>query len=318
MTRADAVGARRAPERDAEIAEEKPAADGAWPLRAGRLLRARASAAHARARARAGAAYARARRTLLAAASAAIDKGIASLQQLRQRAGAAEQADERRDEHDPHGRTGRHGTTAVDPHGQTGTQARTQGKRPVDASERTGKPGARARPLGEPAAEEAVAPKPRRRLRGALVYLSVMLAGAMGGMALAYDLLGHMLEQRSAEVNRQEIKLSKSSKSMAELKKKLDEGQTKQTEAETRLAAALAENATKLGELQQQRDEAQARLASALGVHAGNAQRQEDGGGRQTGTRNARSGLSSTGDCNLGNGDIRSVLSGCIAEMNRR
>ncbi len=282
MTKADTPGAKRSLERDADTAVEEPAADGAWPVRAWRSLRARASAASARAK-----------QMLLAAATAAIDKGIASLQRLRQRAGDTEQSHEGRDGDHDHAREG-------------------------DTRGRRGKPGTRAGPKGEPAAEESAAPKPRRRLRSLLVHLSVMLAGGMGGMALAYDLLAQLLDRRSAEVHRQEVKRSENSKLMTELKQKLDQGQVKQTEAETRLAAALAENEKTLGELQQKRAEAQTRLASAFAGRAGDPQRREDGGSSQGAARNGQAGLTNAGDCNLGSGNIRSVLSGCIAEMNRR
>ena len=280
MTKADTPGAKRTLERDADAAVEEPVADAARLLRAWRSLRARA-----------GAVCARAKQVLLAAATAAIDQGIASLQRLRQRAGDTEQSHEGRD--DEHAREG-------------------------DTRGRRGKPGTGVGPKGEPAAEEPVAPKPRRRLRSLFVYLSVMLAGAMGGMALAYDLLAQLLDHRSAEIHRKEVKLSENSKSMAELKQKVDQRQAKQTEAETRLAAALAENDKKLGELQQKRAEAEARLASVLAGRAGNSQRQEDGGSSQAAARNGLAGRTSAGDCNLGSGNIRSVLSGCIAAMNRR
>jgi hypothetical protein len=69
--------------------------------------------------------------------------------------------------------------------------------------------------------------------------------------------------------------------------------------------------------MQQQRTEAEKRLASALAGRASSSSwRQEDGGSSPGLDRQA--GLSSTGDCNLGSGNIQSVLSGCIAEMNRR
>lgn len=237
--------------------------------------------------ARAIAASARAKQVLLAATTGAIDTGIASLQRLRQRAAGTEDPDERRD-HDR--------------------------KRP-------GKRAAMERPGGKPATEEPVVPKPRRRLRSLLVYLSVMLAGSMGGMALAYDLLAHLLDHRSAEIKRQEVRMSKYSKSVAELEKKLDQQQAKQIEAETRLAAALVENEKKLGELQAKRTEAETRLASALAGRASNPRRREDTGsnrGSRSAARSGQAGWARAGNCTLGSGNIRSVLNGCIADMDRR
>jgi len=262
--------------RDADTAAQEPVADDGWRVRARQLLLAKAIAASARAK-----------HVLLAAATAAIDTGIASLQRLRKRAGGAEHPDERRD-HD---------------------------------RERPGKRATTKRRGGEAAAEETIAPKPRRRLRSLLVYLGVMLAGGMLGMALAYDLLAQLLDHQSAEIKRQEVKMSKYSKSVAELKKKLDQQQAKQIEAETRLAVTLAENEKKLGELQAKRAEAETRLASALAGRASNPQRQEDTSSIRDSRGAARSGQAGwtrTGNCTLGSGNIRSVLHACIADMDRR
>lgn len=272
MTTAPAPGARRTLARDADTAAEESFAGDGWQIRVRQLLRARAIAASARAK-----------QLLLAGATAAIDTGIAFLQQLRKRTGGAEDRDDRRDR-DPR-RPGKRATTA--------------------------------RRSGEPAAEEAIAPKPRRRLRSLLVYLGVMLAGSMGGMALAYDLLAQLLDHRSAEIASEEVKLSKYSKSVVELKKKLDQQRGRQIEAETHLAAVLAANEKKTGELQAQRAEAEERLASALAGHSGNAQPQEATGRGDRNARGGPGGWTGAGDCTLGSGDVRSVLKGCIANMNR-
>jgi hypothetical protein len=220
---------------------------------------------------------------LFAAATAAIDTCIASLQRLRKRAGGAVHPDERSDQ----------------------------------IRERPGKRATTARPRGEPAAEQTIAPKPRGRLRGLLVYLGVMLAGGMGGMVLAYDLLAQLLDHRSAEIKRQDVKVSKYLKSVAGLKKELDRQQAKQIEAETRLAAALAENEKKLGELEAKRAEVETRLASTLAGRASIPQRQEDIGSRGA-ARSGQAGSIRAGNCTLGSGNIRSVLNGCIADMDRK
>ena len=273
MTTARAPGARRALVRDADTPAEEPVAEGGSRVRARQWLLARAVAASARAK-----------RVLLAAATAAIDTAIASLQRLRKRAGAEEHPDERGDRE----------------------------------RERPRKRAITERPGGKPAAEEPVAPKPRRRLRGLLVYLGVMLAGGMGGMALAYDLLAQLLDHRSAEIKRQEAKLSKYSKSVAGLEKKLDQQQAKQIEAETRLAAALAENEKKLGELEAKRAEAETRLASAFAGRASDPQRQEDTRSSRGAARSGQAAWTRAGNCTLGKGNIRSALDGCLADMARK
>lgn len=224
------------------------------------------------------AASARARQALLAMAVAALDTGIASLQRLRKRAGGAEHADEGRD-----------------------CDRRRSGER-RDA---------------EPDAHEPAAPKPRR-LRRLLVYLCVMLAGGMGGMALAYDLLAQLLDRRSATISRQEIKLSKYSKSVAEFEKKLALQQARRIEAETRLAAAVAENEKKVVEQQTKRMEAETRLATVPAEHANNVPRQNAGnGGGRGAARNGQLSSARSGNCTLGGSNIRSALLGCVDELNR-
>jgi hypothetical protein len=211
-----------------------------------------------------------------------MDSGIASLQRLRKRAGAAEQSGERGDRAPPARRASREG------------------------AERN------------PAAGAAVAPKPRRRLRRLLVYLSVMLAGGMGGMALAYDLFAQLLEQRSAELKLQEAKLSKYSKSVAELERRLSQQHATQLAAETRLAAAHTDNEAKLAELQAARTLAETRLASALAVRADNPRPQAAADNSRAVARGGQTGWTRAGNCTLGGSNVRSALKGCIADMERK
>jgi hypothetical protein len=231
-------------------------------------------------RAIASAASARATGVLLGAANAVIDSGIAFLQRLRQRSGGAQHADECRDH------------------------------------ERPGKPATMERARGEAVSAEAEAPKPRGRLRRMLVYLGVMLAGSMGGTALAYNLFAQALDRQSAEITRQEVKLSKYSKSAVELEKKLEQAQ--QVEAETRLAAALAQNEKKIGELQAQRGEEETQPGNAPAAHAGNPQRQQDAGKSGAAARSGQTAWTRSGSCTLSSGNVRSVLKGCIADMERK
>lgn len=294
MSIAHAPAAKRDRAQDADTVAEARIAVDSWRARARRLLHARADAVTARVK-----------QLVRAAATAATDSGIAALERLRQRADSAEQPQERsgRERMDARAPAQRAGRTAAE------VSAKRAGSAPAQAS---------AKRAGG-ATAEAPAPKPRRRLRGLLVYLGVMLAGSMGGMALAYDLLAQLLERQSAEITRQEIKLSKYSKSVAELNNKLDQQQAKQAEAEARVAATLTENEKKLGELQAQRVAAESRLASALAGHAGNEQRQEDAGrAPRAGARGVPPAWTKSGDCTLGSGDIRSVLKGCIAGMERK
>jgi len=233
-------------------------------------------------RVRTRAASARGKRALLAAVTVALDKGIASLQGLRKRTGSAEEQDAPRERDRP--------------------EKRATAQRLKD----------------EPAAEAAIAPKPRRRLRALLVYLSVTLAGGMLGMALSYDLLAQLLERRAVEIQRKDVKLSGYSKSVVELKKALEQQQAQRTAAEARLAASLAESEKKLGELQAQRAQAETHPANAPPARAGDARQQENGGGDRGAARGGQGGWTRSGNCTLAGGDVRAVLAGCIADMNRK
>lgn len=236
----------------------------------------------ARARLALRAAAARARRALHARVSAAIDVTVALLLQLRNRAGVTEQEGEAR---------------------------RANSARPEK--------GRQAKQSRHEIQEETSAPKPRRRLRSLLAYLAVMLAGGMGGMALAYDLLEKLVEHRSAERERLQAKLSKNSKSLAALRKSLDLQQATREEAQTRLAASLAENEKKRGEMQEQRARLDARLASVLAQRASDSPRQADAGANAGSVGRSPSGWAGSGSCTLGSGDVRVVLKDCIADMNR-
>ena len=153
---------------------------------------------------------AHARRALLtrvrARIAAFLDAGIALLQGLRKKVGGAQDA--REDEDQPGSRR----------------------ERPEERK--------RTAPPDEAAAEP---PKPRRRLRAFLIYVSVMLAGGIGGGALAYNQyqkqLGHLLE----ESLRREAALVKKIKPDAKTLKKFEKEQARRAEAEKKLALSLAE-----------------------------------------------------------------------------
>ena len=213
---------------------------------------------------RAHAAFAGGKGALLAAVSIVLDQGIASLQGLRKCTGAVAEQDAPRE----HDRPGKRATAGR---------------------------------LVDEAAAEAIAPKPRRRLRRLLVYLCVMLAGAMLGTALAYKLLAQLLERQALEIQRQELRLSGYSNSMSALKGKLARQQAQRAEVEARLAKSLAENAKTLEQMRARTP------PPAVG---------EDRGGGIA--RKARGAWTGSGNCTVGSGDVRSVLAGCIAEMNRR
>ena len=153
---------------------------------------------------------AHARRALLtrvrARVAAFLDAGIALLQGVRKKVGGAQDAGE--DEDRPGSRR----------------------ERPEERK--------RAAPPDE---AEAEPPKPRRRLRAFLIYVSVMLAGGIGGGALAYNQFQKQLGQLLEESLRQEAALVKKNKPDAKTLKTFEEEQARRAEAEEKLALSLAE-----------------------------------------------------------------------------
>jgi hypothetical protein len=186
-----------------------------------------------------------------------------------------------------------------------------------------------ARPGGgrdaEAPADEAEAPKPKRRLLAGLIYLSVLLAGGMGGGALAYELLAKLLDRQGTENRRLTVAISKLSKSTAsnqksldeakakraEAEKKLEEAQKKQTEAEKKFDESL--NDTKAAaEKQKKLDEAVKLLDSIRRAERpGNVPRSPPVSGAER-----KPGPPKSGDCTLVSGNV-DALKDCVANLNR-
>jgi len=139
--------------------------------------------------------------------TAVLDAGIAFLQRLRKKAGGeqekAEDTDDRR------------------------------GSRP-DRSE------ARRNTSAVPAETPAESPKPKRRLRAVLIYISVLLVGGIGGGALAYTLFQQQLDRVLNDSLRQEAARSKKTRPSAEIRKAFEDEQARRSDTEKRLAASLA------------------------------------------------------------------------------
>jgi len=139
--------------------------------------------------------------------TAVLDAGIAFLQRLRKKAGGVQEKAEDTED--------------------------GRGSRP-DRSE------ARRSMSAVPAETPAEAPKPKRRLRALLIYVSVLLAGGIGGGALAYTLFQQQLDRVLNDSLRREAALSKKTRPSAEIRKAFEDEQARRTEAEKKLAAALA------------------------------------------------------------------------------
>lgn len=207
------------------------------------------------------------RSRLSAAATAVLDPGIALLQWLRKTAGGAQDAKAGEDDH----------------------------------RSRKDRPGGRPEAAAAPAAAEAAAPRPKRRLRAFLVYLSVLLAGGMGGGALAYELLEKLIFYQLSENRRLEAALSTQSKSAAATRQELEQAQAGRSEAEKKLAVLRAEHARAAPERQDKLAQAPTRPGSM---------RAEERAGRKAPPPKAS-------DCNLIAGDNINALMDCIHRFNR-
>lgn len=139
--------------------------------------------------------------------TAVLDAGITLLQSLRKRAGGPQAAEESDD---------RPGSRRDRPRERQGSVA----------------------PADETPAE---VPKRKRRLRAFLIYLSVLLAGSLGGGALAYKQFQNRLDHQLEESLRQEAALAKKTRPTAEALKMFEEEQARRVEAEKKLASAFAE-----------------------------------------------------------------------------
>ncbi|MDP2111065.1 MAG: hypothetical protein Q8J94_09545 [Thiobacillus sp.] len=226
---------------------------------------------------------AHARRALLtrvrARIAAFLDAGITLLQGVRKKVGGAQDAGEDED-------------------------------RPGSKRER---PEARKRtaPPDEAAAEP---PKPRRRLRAFLIYVSIMLAGGIGGGALAYNQYQKQLGQLLEESLRQEAALVKKIKPGAKTLKTFEEEQARRAEAEEKLALSLAEYSKSTTGKQKQLDAAEKQLAA---LHAGEATRsveRQAPASRRSDSSKPRPARS--GNCALDTKNI-DTLKSCIDDFNQ-
>lgn len=175
---------------------------------------------------------------------------------------------------------------------------------------------------------EAEAPKPKRRLLAYLIYFSVLLAGGMGGGALAYELLAKLLDRQATESRRLEAAISKQAKSVASNQKKLEEAQTKRAEAEKKLEEAQAKrieaekkleaslnDSKAAAEKQKKLDEAVKLLESIRGADRSSNVPRSPPVSRSGGTER-KLGPPKSGDCTLAAGNIN-ALKDCVENFNR-
>lgn len=139
--------------------------------------------------------------------TAVLDSGIAFLQRLRTKAGGEpEKTDDRDDRRDA----------------------------------RPGRPEARRGVPADPAETPVETPKPKRRLRKFLIHVGVLLAGGIGGGALAYTLFQQQLDQVLDDSLRQEAAYSKKTRPGPDIQNAFDIEKSRRADAEKKLAASLA------------------------------------------------------------------------------
>ena len=106
----------------------------------------------------------------------------------------------------------------------------------------------RTRDREEPAAAAAEQSKPRRRLRAALGYLSLVLLGSLAGGALAYTQFQKQLGALLQESRRLDAALAEKSRPSAEIVKAFEAEQARRVATEKKLAAAFNEYTTSTAE----------------------------------------------------------------------
>lgn len=107
----------------------------------------------------------------------------------------------------------------------------------------------RTRDREEPAAAVAEEPpKPKRRLRVALGYLSLVVMGSLAGGALAYTQFQKQLGALLQESQRLDAALAEKSRPSAEIVKAFEAEQARRVETEKKLAAAFTEYTTSTAE----------------------------------------------------------------------
>jgi len=147
------------------------------------------------------------RTRLRARVTAALDAGIALLQKLRKKAGGGQGAKEEED-------------------------------RPGSRNDRSRERQGSAAPPVEAAAE---APKPKRRLRAFLIYVGLMLAGGLGGGALAYTQFQKQLDRQLEASRGLEAALAKKTQPSAETLKTFEEELARRDKMEKKLTSTFAE-----------------------------------------------------------------------------
>lgn len=180
--------------------------------------------------------------------------------------------------------------------------------------------GAHRSERAEADATDTEAPPPQRRLRTYLIYFSMFLVGALGGGALAYELLSKLLDRQAGSIQRLESAVSKQTKAATSNQKKLEEAEAKKVEAEKKLEEAKKKQAevekklegilkeVKTVEEKQKKFDEAAKLLDSI-----RAPNKPPG---PAGSADAKPRPLKSGDCTLGSGDAKS-LKDCIKEFNR-
>lgn len=158
---------------------------------------------------------------------------------------------------------------------------------------------------------EESAPAPRSRLRGLLIYGSVLLAGAAAGGTAAYLILSKTVLAQSKEIGRLQEESDKQKSLLSGYEKilVLDHRELENHEK------SLALDFKKLEERQARLIEAEKQLAQLRQERAASGFRPDQA---QPSGNNPQAGTARTGDCELRSGNIGDALKNCIKEFNRQ
>jgi hypothetical protein len=172
-----------------------------------------------------------------------------------------------------------------------------------DRKSRRDRPGGRPDDAGAPAAESAP-PRPKRRLRAFLVYVSVMLLCGMGGGALAFELLEKLIFYQLAENRRLGTELVAQSKATDGVRKQLEQAQAARIDAQQKLTALSVQAAS-------------GRLAGAVTEKPDKPAEARPGNPVARDSASRKAAPDEPGDCRVAAGNDVSKLMDCIHKFNR-
>lgn len=154
----------------------------------------------------------------------------------------------------------------------------------------------REEPPKEPIPREAAVKPPRSRLHNAIIYLLVLVVGALAGMVFSFTLMSTMVVNQAQRIENQQDEISQ-----------LEKQNTKILESEARYRKENSEYRQRLDEFERIAEEAA--KSQALLESAANSTAHAPGKPAQA---------KKTGKCNVDAGNIGGNLNRCIDDFNRK